>query len=250
VDTDLRASLVAGGSAATLSAIVGAIAGVSLLPLVLRALAGGLVFGAMFYGVIQLARGTLPGLENKDAKRGDSAYDEENAERDTDGAVPGRRVDIVLPGEGPDEEATAVEDEFPAERSNSVIRPALSSFEGESTAWVPAGATPSSDTLAASGESLLDDADLHEEAAVPFAATGSRDRGSGDAGAFDDLDVLPDLDGFSDSFAAPEYREVAGGEAAGSTRGTRIGSGKPTEGLDPVALAKAVRSILKRDQKG
>jgi hypothetical protein len=74
--------------------------------------------------------------------------------------------------------------------------------------------------------------------------------------AFDDLDVLPDLEGFSDSFAAPEFRDPGpsgdaptGGDFVrpSGKSGLRTAGG---EDLDPVALAQAVRTILKRDQKG
>ena len=62
MDTELRASLVAAGAAAALSALVGLVSRVGFFVLAGRALIGGLLFGALVYGAVRLARSSLPGL--------------------------------------------------------------------------------------------------------------------------------------------------------------------------------------------
>jgi len=81
--------------------------------------------------------------------------------------------------------------------------------------------------------------------------------GKRSAVGFDELDVLPDLDGFSDSFTASEFSsggssaERSNGESpAVSKRGVSPAPRNAQGNLDSVALAQAVRTILKRDQKG
>ena len=82
------------------------------------------------------------------------------------------------------------------------------------------------------------------------------DKGRRPSAGFDDLDVLPDLEGFSDSFTASEF--ASGGSSSTASQGgasyagsaSSSGSRQGQEGLDPAMLAQAVRTILKRDQKG
>jgi hypothetical protein len=249
VDNDLRASLAAAGAAAALSALIGIIAGVGFFVLLLRAIACALVVGAAVYGGILLVRRALPGLLSPEADEGGQLED----------GSTGTKVDIVLP------EETASADYFGG---------------GEGAAWPSEGALPSEaprpDRTAKRREqppsaakqdlspldvtSLLEPEEAEEvEPVLPAASSPGKERHP--SPAFDDLDVLPDLDGFSDTFAASEFtsgalqaeapaRAQSAASASGPSLGGRSGPHSGQDGLDPASLAKAVRTILKRDQKG
>lgn len=66
-----------------------------------------------------------------------------------------------------------------------------------------------------------------------------------------DVDVLPDLEGFSDSFVSPIAMEGTGG-ADDSRRPASSGSSAGGSGgqFDAKEMAMAIQTILKRDQKG
>jgi hypothetical protein len=72
--------------------------------------------------------------------------------------------------------------------------------------------------------------------------------------ALDEVDVLPDLDGFSSSFAALPASD-SGGSGAGPgplPSGPSMEGGKKSgkAGDDPELIAQAVRTLLAREQKG
>jgi hypothetical protein len=230
VDKDLRASLVAAGAAAALSALVGIIAGVGFFALFLRALIGGLFLGAAVYGGIVVLRRSVPGILDHDENSAADAASELLGASDL-----GANVDIVLPGEEPEPDALVSD----AEPFVAKLFP-----EGEADpGFVEEG-------------SLLEPEEQIAEAepAIPGNAGAEKDRRP--SLGFDELDVLPDLDGFTDSFTASEF--AFGGSSAersdrnlsGSSSGGSSGSRAGQEGLDPATLAHAVQTILKRDQKG
>ena len=75
--------------------------------------------------------------------------------------------------------------------------------------------------------------------------------------ALDELDTLPDLDGFSDSFSESHHEATDPGAAPGADSSRLMGvsdsmptAGNPNAGTDPAVLAKAVQTLLRRDQKG
>lgn len=244
MDKDLRASLVAAGSAAALSALVGAFAGVGIITLFLRAIVGAMLIGAAVYGAIMLLRSLLPGLLSEGEKADDFELPHGGDEPEK-----GTNVDIVLPGETAATEsyveADEISDYVPIARpgaGNAKSRVAAEDLlDAEATELFPVDEA-----------SLLDAEAGDAVAAMPVAS--SRDQGRRPSVGFDDLDVLPDLEGFSDSFTASEFN-TGGSSAANSqqksygaqgSNGARSGQ----EGLDPASLAQAVRTILKRDQKG
>ncbi len=252
MDKDLRASLVAAGSAAALSALVGLIAGVGFFTLLLRALFGALLIGAAVYGGILLLRNMLPGLLS--APEADEDFDPLRSDEPEKGA----NIDIVLPGEAVTSEAFAGVDEThgygPIDRSDLMARsaplgrgPAESFLDEEASELSPV-----------EDASLLDADGIEHEGPPAIPSGAGPEKGRRSSAGFDDLDVLPDLEGFSDSFTASEFASggssasgskpagYGGGMAAMASNGPRSGQ----EGLDPAALAQAVRTILKRDQKG
>jgi hypothetical protein len=239
VDRDLRASLLAACSAAALSALVGIIAGVGFLALVLRAIVGGLVIGAAAYGGIALVKRMLPGFLESTGTVG--------PEQDLDStAAPemGANVDIVLPGDSPEAESPEpvayVSAAEPADASEGAALAENASSEEEADLLEP------------------EDSSFGAEAAIPIES--AQDGGRRTSAGFDELDVLPDLDGFSDSFTASEFASGGAGSersegatpasvmsaSSSGASAARMGQGN----LDSVALAQAVRTILKRDQKG
>ena len=247
MDTDLRASLVAAGAAAALSALIGLIAGVGFFVLFLRALGCGIGLGAVVFGGLFLARRSLPGLF--------STSSAEAVRADDEGL--GAKVDIVLPAEGASAEAYG-----PAEGAwaPAADRPAVAGAT-EVSAADREGFSPSE------AASLLEPEEAEPVgAALPSGHSAGKERHA--TGSFDDLDVLPDLDGFSDAFAASEFMAggVGGGAGGGVSGGlkpesssaaragpaTTVASGSRggQEGFDPSSLAKAVSTIMKRDQKG
>lgn len=230
MDKDLRASLVAACAAAALSALIGIMAGVGFFALFIRAVIGGLFIGAAVYGGILVLRRSVPGILNPDdASAADSAPDPL--------ASPelGSNIDIVLPGEAPEPEAQGPEAEpfvaklFPEGAADPDFVEEASLLEPEEQASDAVPVLPSS-----------------------AKAGGERRPSLG----FDELDVLPDLDGFADSFTASEFSfggssaERSDRSIAGSSSGRSSGSRPGQENLDPAALAHAVQTILKRDQKG
>lgn len=259
MEKDLRASVIAAVAAAAFSALIGIFAGVGFFILLLRAVACGFLVGAAVYGCILLLRKMVPELLSPIAEKeepfdqgGRLAGSEETAE--SLAAVvpkPGANLDIVLPGD---------------DAESDIFAPGAEAFAPEPLNGAFAQKQPAVQTRAAfssappSAVEELDDASLLEpeadsgaEPMIPTNAAPERDgRGTG----FDDLDILPDLDGFSDSFAAPE-------SAAGKVSGERTDMPRPVlsesspsmrqgpaSGMDPASLAQAVRTILKRDQKG
>jgi hypothetical protein len=246
VDRDLRASLVAACAAAALSALVGIFAGVGFFSLLFRAFGCGLAIGAAAYGGIVVLRRALPGMLDADDAREDAGPAPDLA------AAPemGANVDIVLPGEPiePESLAPGVESFAPSLASRGADEPAFAepAFIDEPSLLEP------EDQVAEAEPAIPARAGAR---ASPNAGPGRESRPSL---GFDELDVLPDLDGFADSFTAsefafggspaerPERVPAVGGGSGGGTSASRPGQ----EGLDPAALAQAVRTILKRDQKG
>jgi hypothetical protein len=241
VDTDLRASLIASGAAAVLSILVGIISGVEFLPLMLRALLGGLAFGGVVFLALFLLRRFLPELFGA----------QEEAEKPLGG-----NVDIVLPGEVPEPISGAEARDEAAEDVEAVVDEAPPRRPGRAAAAAPADdggdeaeAGLSEDVSPFVADSLLDGppADEDEGAAVAAAAAAAA-KPLRNHGGLDDLDVLPDLESLSDGFSTSaeadgtsvhEYGESERRPKEGGSRGD----------ADPAVLAQAVRTLLKRDQE-
>ena len=261
VDTDLRTSLVAAAAAAILSSVVGIVAGVGFGILLLRAILGGVFIGGLVYGGFFVAKRYLPGLAPAgEAGAQDAPPGFGGAQVGTDGAsegpgaaeARGQSVDIVLPGEAPD----AFFREGESQPGESAAFPEAVSLRSEerSAKRSPREAVSESVEEAEAVETEDLGSLIGPEEAEGGGTALPRAEGAGSA-AFDDLDVLPDLEGFSDSFAPSDFHggvDEGEGEASvprrSATSASR-GDGR-TESLDPAQLAKAVRTILKRDQKG
>jgi hypothetical protein len=241
VDKDLRASVIAAIAAAALSALIGLIAGVNFLMLLLRALVCGLVAGGALYGAILLLRKMVPEVLSPESARPEAVDSLEAASGQGDSAQrAGSNLDIVLPGDegapnllSPDDSAS-----LPGRASGRAS--GLASDEIDDSSLLepdipPSDARPSAASHNASGA-------LSHNAAYEAPARPSS--------GFDELDVLPDLEGFADTFTSSEFSSGGGAENARLPSGGGDSPSGGGTGMDPAAIAQAVRTILKRDQKG
>ncbi|MBN1242562.1 MAG: hypothetical protein JXA15_07645 [Spirochaetales bacterium] len=210
----------AGAGAFALSALTGIVARVRIGPLAVRAFASGLVFAGVAAGAWFLARRFLPELFEPSEQAAGEIRD-------------GARVDIVVGEDGEPGEYRA-EGQAASDRDSEAVA-------GETRAYGPVD----------NSELDTEAEELRVETLVPV-EPGTTARPSGPARppvSFDDLDVLPDLDGFSDSFASPTHGSEEEAAAMESAALPRRSSGA-ADGMDPAAIAQAVRTILKKDRKG
>jgi hypothetical protein len=248
VDKDLRASLYAACIAAALSALIGIFAGVGFLALFFRALVLGILVGAAAYGAVFLLRTKVPGVV---APAAESDF-EAPGESET-----GANIDIVLPEEGPDLDTISVGSDLGLDSAlSSVPGPFAVRRDQASSDYAP----PHEEGM--NGIAELEEASLLEPEtpsavtgpAIPSNAAMNLERRP--SPGFEELDVLPDLEGFADSFTASEFASGASSaegqeKTLSRAQGGGLASAKTgAEGLDPASLAQAVRTILKREQKG
>jgi hypothetical protein len=254
VDPDLRVSLVVAGVAAALSLLLGAFSRVDVLPLLIRAVALGIFLGALAFGCLFLLRRFVP--EIFDASSGDVPFDERGqgsgGEEGVEGSLGdegriGGAVDIVLGADDDDSMLSPVDGPpsgfpamVPAARGASGGDDDLAPAElGDEVAEVPGGGDAE--------VTLLEEAPAGDGLPQGAAAMPSRS-----AIGADDLDILPDMDsvavGFLDSGGGDSSSYSFREESTPSV--SRKASGKGSDGADPAALALAVRTLLKRDQKG
>ena len=237
MDSSIRASAFAGLGAFALSIIVALFARVPFGTLFLRALLSGLGFAGLSYGSLLLLKRFLPDLFDETARPQEPGSD----------GVLGSVVDIVLPG-GEEERVDA-----------SAQADGVSRFS-DASSFVPGISPPSVE----SGELAREVANLRADALVsndPAEASSQGSAAPRPSIALDELDTLPDLDGFSDSFSDGQSGgSDASGESGGASNGdasrfmgvsdSMPTAGSPDRGKDPVVLAKAVQTLLRRDQKG
>lgn len=210
--------------------------------MLLRALALGIGFALAAYGTVALFRRFLPELFEDYAPA--PAADE-----------PGGRVNIVLPegdayeGRAAMRPAVDVEplDEDGPRRDEAAAAPGPA-YGGAAyaSAAEPAGA-PSGE---AEFESLREEVKaIRDEDLVPAQAAPrpAEPGGPRPSVGVDELDVLPDLDSLSDSFLAPIGDSPEDGGYAGRPSPPEGGGG---DAGDAAAMAKAIQTILRRDQKG
>ena len=241
MDSSLRASAFAGLGAFALSVIVAAFSRVPFGALVLRALLSGLAFAGLSYGAIMLLRRFLPELFGDAASTPYAGQD----------AAVGSVVDIVLPG-------GEAERDFQA--GDAVERAARESApDGAALGGQPVGPAAGARTepgAAGAGDLEREVADLRSESFVS-SDPGEAPSSSGaprPSVSLDELDTLPDLDGFSDAFTTAQ----AGDDEASVPDASRLmgpsdsmpTAGAPDAGRDPAVLAKAVQTLLRKDQKG
>ncbi len=197
----------------------------------LRAFLLAVFFGLACFGAIMLLKRFLPELFDGSApiERGDSG----------DVSDTGRLVNIVLPG---GEELQELSSYAPGSEPQDMLGSQAAAPERVSAPGMgdEEAATLEHDVQDIRSESLL----LHGD------STGASDSmGPRPSVALDELDVLPDLDSLTDSFVASSGDIVTNDDVAGSPSPYAAGSAGSDKG-DPALLAKAVQTLLRRDQKG
>ncbi len=253
MDSSIRASAFAGLGAFALSVIVAWFSRVPVGALLLRALLAGAGFAVRCFGALWLLRRFLPDLFDDSARPTGLALD----------GQAGTLVDIVLPG-GDDERPGAAMSADGSGRQLDAASPDGAASMGDAN---PRRAAVSESDLDLSLATSLDSGELQREVASLRADTlisndpnelapesGGAPRPSV---ALDELDTLPDLDGFSDTFSESHADGDASGGPSGADASRMMGvsdsmptAGNPNAGTDPAVLAKAVQTLLRRDQKG
>ena len=216
--------------AAALAFISGLFGRVSFGIVLLRTLIGGVLFGVFSYGAGVLLKRFIPEIfELSSGKSEEDDHDvpfesAENHER-------GGNLNIVLEGEDPSYSASDEEENVSFQtddRDNGFIEEI---HELESEAEDSSG-KPASKGHSARKAAVSDSADILE-----------------DYGDLSDVDVLPDLEEFSDSFesvAAAQNDDSFSEKSRASNNKVDMLEGQH----DPATVAKAVRTIIRRDQEG
>jgi hypothetical protein len=213
-----KISVFCAGFAFCISFLFGLISGVGFGTMFLRAFLGAIIFGGLGFGADFVLRRFLPEM---------FASDGEN------GGIP----DVTASDINPHDQST--DDNFVAEAGEP---------DGESAFRISnqVSENEESDDLVEEIEELP-----HSEASTSAAAQADvQPAGSETAETIEDLDVLPDVGELNASFAAGAD-DVNEGVLAKT--GDSGGSGKAaafTEDQNPAILAKALRTVLKRDNEG
>jgi hypothetical protein len=247
-----------------LSFLVGLVTGNPFGVVILRALLLTVIFAGFGAGLRFVIRKYLPEITSAG---GFSAEGERGETR-------GTKIDIVLPEERPDQRPRA------GSRESGRRAPAASAASQQGQGEETHGAMDE-DTAFQAEAAALDD--LAEELAEELPAAGTESAqeregeaygqeeqveelrpmgrekgraeqtaggGEGDAGAEGDLDSLPDI-------STLEIAEEPGSGSSSARPGRRPGGETPEDamrgavsGQDPASIARAIRTVLKRDEKG
>ncbi len=216
MSSDIRVMTIAAGAAFLVSALTGFASQVAFGALMLRAVLSGAAFAALGAGASFLARKFLPEMYGEPL-----ASESVSLNPDLPGTE--HRLNIVLPGG--DEAAADVEPLTEASDPGSVGEEDLRNLERDAAEFGTDSLVPEEET---------DQPDQSASARPPA--------------SFDDLDVLPDLDGLSDVFSSASHEDIGAGEPP--ARDPISTTGASRDGVDAVAMAQAVRTLMKRDQKG
>jgi hypothetical protein len=216
---NLKFSAYFAGSAFAIAFLTGIFAGVGFGTVILRALIGAVVFAGLGYGTYIVISTRLPELLSRAAA----------PEREAEGY--GQNVDIVVDDD----------DEVPdaAEELEAADEPSTAA-EGEAGELEEVGDEES----AAAGEG---GDELVEEVEEVAASSGAPDTSSSGGEDVDEnsVDALPDIGGFAGDFEAEgtEVVEDDEGGTSGSSRAREHGIQQ-----DPEVIAKALQTVIKRDE--
>lgn len=244
-----------------ISLFSGIIGGVGFLTILFRALLGAVLFGLLSGGILMLLERMIPELfetaGTESAGNGESEFGET-----------GSNVDITL-----DEEA---ESYSPSPGSSGGMESASTPTASETAA---AGAEASTETAEGEAPRQGDSREEEDQFVEEVAENGGAESGDsasflppdegeqepGGSEGFEEVDSLPDLEDFADSFegvAASRDEGSSGGSASNSSAGSSgglssLGGGASSSSVDvngdqhdPATVAKAVRTLMKKDQEG
>jgi len=207
-------SLISAAVAFILSFLIGLLSGAAFLAVLLRALSFSVAFFVLSFVAYWLLARYIPELLSPEGDGTDS--DQEG--RESEATAIGARVDVSV---GDDEDYTGSENPSPDDAEENTV------------------ALDQNDKDGYTEDVLVSSASAPSTGAVPALPAGYRD----------DVDVLPDLDGMSDSFVSPIADESTGNDHPGTPRKQR-GAGGDSGSFDSHEMAAAIQTLLKRDQKG
>jgi len=220
VDTGLRASAVAGLVALVLSVIVAIFSRIPFGILVLRAVLVSVCVFGLTYAINYILRLKLPELFSDAESSGDDAV--------------GTVVDISIDDGGD----LAYPQSLDTQADAQPARAATEALDQDDQAM---------------GQLEREVEELHSDSLLPKEA-GSAPGQPGvvrPSVTLDELDVLPDMDSMGDSFSSEVVSGLGSAEddfPAGTGPSSALSSSSSAG--DPAVLAKAVQTLLKRDQKG
>ncbi|HOV37756.1 MAG TPA: hypothetical protein PLG79_03465 [Spirochaetales bacterium] len=203
-----KGKVVLGGGvvAFLVSCLVGITAGVGFLTLLFRAILGGAFFSGLLFVSLWAIQRFLPEL----------------FQVIEDTRTEANRVDLVIPEHNP-HQSDGSKDSFLSPQEPKEFEDFVEEIEEVSKPMYGADPKKGIETLSIPSEN---EASSSKEAGKP---------------ELDELDSLPDLGKFGDSFSEISTPEILSGTAEGT-----LGA----EGQDPAVLAKAVQTLLKRDKEG
>lgn len=247
---NLKFSAYFAGSAFLIAGLTGAVAGVGFGTLLLRAFIGAVLFGGLGYGIYFVISTRLPELLSPAGATSDSQSGA------TEGY--GENVDIVVDDEvGPTDESGAPDAEELEEVSAVEDAADTGGAEPPPQEAGGAGAPQEPEELeevasADDGETGGDDGlveEVEEVAAAPSSAGGeSADSRPGADIDENSVDKLPDIGGFAGEFEA-EGTEVVEEDETGFGGSGRSGhAGNHGVNQDPEVIAKALQTVIKRDE--
>ena len=229
---DIKIAIWCAAAAGLLSFIAALIGPVGFAAVLLRSLGGGIGFGLLSYGLLMVLHRFVP--EIFDQTGGPAAEDEEIEVEQGSEARPGAKLDIVVDNDEPDFSQTAAYDggqgEGESEDDTFIEEVAEEDSHGED-------ASGSEGAVSAAGASTEKEPSITEEFQE-----------------LSDVDTLPDLDNFSDAFEGVAASQDEGGGYSSSTGGSMGSRDESVDILgeehDPATIAKAVRTIIGKDQEG
>jgi len=229
MEVNWRVSAAFAGVAFILSILSGAVAGVGFGLLLLRAVIGSVAFAVVGAGISLIIARFLPDLQNLSGNHSAKPNDSDNE--------PGSRVDIVLPAEQSDyddaeyrrdvgDDEGALDDETLVEEVEE-----LSSADGPIAVETGSHVVRPTHHRAGAGTGTQDEEPVSDEETSELLAA--------------DIEELPDIGGLAGSFERdPDETDQRGSRQEDTRRTASSGN----DSADPELIARALRTVLKRDQ--
>jgi len=239
---DVRIVGISAAAAFVISLFSGIIGGVGFLTILLRAVLGAVIFAILTGGMYIVLERMIPELFESDM--------ESTGEEDTeDASTTGGNVDITL-GEDAKPLAGAAENreqppaDFAAEAGADDEEGGEDFVEelAEEDSRTPAAAGPSG--IAASGGDGSTGGEEDDAPAAPASEDTEEAPGAGE------VDSLPDLEDFADSFEGVAASQEEGSSGGGLGGASSTGVDVMGDHHDSETVVKAVRTFMKKDQEG
>ncbi|MFP4565433.1 MAG: hypothetical protein ACLFNX_02960 [Spirochaetaceae bacterium] len=220
------------GSAFVIAVLTGAVAGVGFGTLVLRAVIGAIVFAGLGYGSYIVISARLPELVSGSSVASTAA--------ETEGY--GRNVDIVVDDEAGEDEFPVGDDAGPVQTGEPEGR---SSRDPDDEVGDLEEVAEDDETAADGGDELVEE--VEEVAAAP-ADSPARTYGESEDIDENSVDTLPDIGGFAGDFESEGAVVVEENDSDGGFGGSGRGGRAHGVEQDPEIIAKALQTVMKRDE--